>query len=294
MSYEVRVPEALILAPIQPWIKMVWIAARSFQGAGDCCFASLTSIGERALLGSGGAMDKGQVSHGLKALEKMGFIERIGPRKVRCIAPDMPEREAGNVEPHSTNVEPHSTFDTEEDAPNVEPHSTNVEPHSTTVEPHSTPSKNQQLKPTRKTKKVTDRIFADDEWQARFALAAFDRLVTLGILPGTLERKRDQTIAAFADQFDKLHRLDGYDEDTIAGVMRWLLSPSNWWIQTANFRSVLKLRKPHKDGGSYFEHFLAQVRNHGNAKNGNHTSYSETDAAGIYEAALAGAVAAGS
>ena len=272
MSYEVRVPEALILAPIQPWIKMVWIAARSFQGAGDCCFASLTSIGERALLGSGGAMDKGQVSHGLKALEKMGFIERIGPRKVRCIAPDMPDRGTGYVEPHSTNVEPHST----------------------TVEPHSTPSKNQQLKPTRKTKKVTDRIFADDEWQARFALAAFDRLVTLGILPGTLERKRDQTIAAFADQFDKLHRLDGYDEDTIAGVMRWLLSPSNWWIQTANFRSVLKLRKPHKDGGSYFEHFLAQVRNHGNAKNGNHTSYSETDAAGIYEAALAGAVAAGS
>lgn len=225
MSYEVRVPEALILAPIPHWIKMVWISARSFQGAGDCCFASLTSIGERAPIESGEPMDKGQVSHGLKTLERLGFVERIAPRKVRCIAPESPERSDSNVEHHSTSVEPHSTFEHDETPANVESHSTNVEPHSTVVEPHSTPSKNQQLKPTRKTKKVTDRIFADDEWQARFALAAFDRLVTLGILPGTLERKRDQTIAAFADQFDKLHRLDGYDEDTIAGVMRWLLSP---------------------------------------------------------------------
>lgn len=286
-SYEVRVPEALILAPFQPWVKMVWISARSFQGGGTHCYASLDMIGERAVLGSGKAMDRGQVSHAIKALEAAGFIERQGNKRLRCLSPE--------VEPHSTKVEQDSTFTPEETPSKVEHHSTEVERGSTEVERGSTRSKNQQGKPTRKTNKRVEPEFSPDDWQMVFATTAFDRLLSLGLLPASMERKRTTTVQAFAAEFDKLRRLDEFDQETIADVMRWLLVPTNWWVQTANFRSVLKLRKPHKDGGTYFEQFLSQLRNqgHAKAKQSNHTSYTPADAERIYQLALAGATSAG-
>ena len=284
-SYEVRVPEALILAPIPPWIKMIWIAVRSFQGAGGYCFASLPMIGERAPLTTGEAMDKGQVSNGLKELIRLGFIERIGNRKLRCLSPEPPENDAPKVEQDST-------FEGVDNSEKVEQDSTNVEHHSTKVEQGSTPSENQQGKPTRKTKRVSN-TFSDTDWQMVFAATAYDRLTDLQLIPESMARKRAATLQAFADEFDKLRRLDEFDQETIREVMRWLLSPTNWWIQTANFRSVLKLRKPHKDGGTYFEHFLSQVRTNARPKQSNHTSYSADDAASIYAAALAGASSAG-
>ena len=146
-----------------------------------------------------------------------------------------------------------------------------------------------------KTNKRVKPDFPDDAWQMVFASTALDRLEALELLPASLARKRAATLQAFASEFDKLRRLDEFDSDTIREVMRWLLVPSNWWIQTANFRSVLKLRKPHKDGGTYFEHFLSQLRSngHGKTKPSNHTSYTEADTQRILELAYAGAASAG-
>lgn len=283
-SYEIRVPEALMLAPIQPWVKMVWIAVRSYQGAGDSCFASLRMIGERVVTDSGQPMDKGQVSRGVSVLEEHGFITRIDARNLRCTTPE--------------NVDPQSTIGT---PANVDSQSTTVDPQSTTVDPQSTPSENQQLKPTRKTKREstyrTDPKFGEGDWQHEYALGAYRHLENLKLLPAALakERARLRALEAWADTFDKLHRLDGHNQQTIRDVMAWLFRPDNFWTSNGNFQSVTKLRKPHeKGGGTYFDTFLAQSRSNGKRpKQSNHHAYTADDAESVYRAALAGALAAG-
>lgn len=229
-----------MLASLPWWVKMVWIAVRSFQGRGEACYAKYEMIGERALNESGKPMDKGQVSRAISTLIEAGFLQRITGRSVRCIDP--------------VKVDEGSTFDAENDLPKVDHPSTKVDHPSTKVDEGSTPSKNQHRKPTLKTKKSTRQVeFADDSWQMVFASTSFDRLQALGKLPSSLARHREKTVEGFADVFDKLHRIDGHTTDTIKAVMGWLLRSDCWWIKNNNFRSVAKLRDKHKDGSTYFE-----------------------------------------
>jgi hypothetical protein len=208
-------------------------------------------IGERAVLATGTAMKRAQVSRAMKVLEAGGFIERNGNKRLRCISPE---------------VNCGETFSHEETPPKVNAQSTEVNCGETEVNHQLTPSKNQQGKPKRKTNKRDGADFPADGWQMIFASTAYDRLLSFDLLPASMRQKRPDTLQAFAAEFDKLNRIDGHEQDAIAEVMRWLLTAGNWWIDTANFRSVLKLRKPHKDGGTYFDQFLSQAKTNRHAR----------------------------
>lgn len=143
--HDIRVPIELLMAEIADWVKVVWIAMRSYQGGGDACYASCRKIGQRCIRQDGNVMDKSQVHAAQKVLEKEGFLLRNEAGKWQCIHPL-------NVEQGSTKRGMQSV---EQDSTTVEHYSTSVEQGSTTVEQGSTRSKNKLLKLTTKTKTKT-------------------------------------------------------------------------------------------------------------------------------------------
>lgn len=64
----------------------------------------------------------------------------------------------------------------------------------------------------------------------------------------------------WADVFDKLHRIDGYTQEEIAEVIKWLVAPGSWWMQTGNVRSAMKLRaKARGSEETYFDQFFVRM-----------------------------------
>jgi len=108
--------------------------------------------------------------------------------------------------------------------------------------------------------------FDSSSWQYRFASAHLDALERLSVAPQSALRDKPKTIQRDAAVFDKLHRIDGHTQEEIQRVMKWLLSPTNWWIENGNYASAEKLRKS-KDGQKFFEKFQIQSLNkNGSAK----------------------------
>lgn len=278
--FEVRVPESLLLAPLPPWVKMIWISIRSYQGNGDTCRASYDAIGERATMRDDRPTPRYQVSKAVKMLEcvtlgsgrKVAFLARGRGRELRCITPEIVAEDAtseqfytppkvaedatlapAKVAEDATIVAQDATFDPTPEAPKVAQDATAVAEDATIVAQDATPSKS-QLKPKEKANKRA-RIpeFDADSWQMVYGTTAFDRLQALGKLPSSLARNRERTIAIFAYEFDKLHRLDKHTTETIAEVTGWLFREDSWWMRTNNFRSVTKYRDMHRDGSTYFE-----------------------------------------
>lgn len=99
----------------------------------------------------------------------------------------------------------------------------------------------------------TPPAFAPGSWQARYATRCLDRLTQFGLAPKSAAKRREHTVQAWAEVFDRLHRIDGFTEEDIAAVMAWLLTEDNWWIRTGNFRSAMKLRQ--KMRGEETTHF---------------------------------------
>src|SRR5690606_11670263 len=75
--------------------------------------------------------------------------------------------------------------------------------------------------------------FAPDSWQTLYAETFRKRLEAAGCLTPSVKRasKKDRArkMQAWADVFDKLHRIDGHSPEHIAKVLKWLFQPGNWW-----------------------------------------------------------------
>ncbi len=80
--------------------------------------------------------------------------------------------------------------------------------------------------------------------------------------------------AMWADNYDKLIRIDGREKKEIAQVCRWARADHFW---RSNFLSPMKLRE-RKDGVSRYDLFLCKLKNHDAPLNG-HTVRSEPIAA---------------
>jgi len=138
-DFEIRVPMQLLTAKIPAWVKLVWIAIRSFQGRNSYCFASLKTIGERVPNERGNPLDKGQVSRAVKRLVDTGFLQVDGRKKLKCTTP--------------INVVAESTLSAGEAAEKLQLSQRYVAAESTNVVAESTPSENQKGITKTKTKK---------------------------------------------------------------------------------------------------------------------------------------------
>jgi len=61
-------------------------------------------------------------------------------------------------------------------------------------------------------------------------------------------------IIRWKSEIDKLNRLDGHGFSTICSVIQWALTDS-FWKDQGNFLSLLKARRPDKDGIKFFDRF---------------------------------------
>jgi len=133
----------LLTAKIPAWIKLVWIAIRSFQGNNNYCFASLKTIGERVPNEKGNPLDKSQVSRAVNKLKKEGFLEVDGYKKMKCKTPQIVVAESTITQDELLQLSQRS----------LQLSQPIVAAESTVVAAESTPSENQQGKPNIKTKK---------------------------------------------------------------------------------------------------------------------------------------------
>ena len=80
----------------------------------------------------------------------------------------------------------------------------------------------------------------------------------------------DQVISFFNPKFykektwtkcyDQLLRIDGYSEDQILDIVRQFRSDGNWWKESGNFESLLKLRRTNREGIKYVDLFSIQIK----------------------------------
>jgi len=261
----------LLKAKLPAWVKLVWIAIRSFQGSNNHCFANLKTIGERVPNERGNSLDKSQVSRAVNKLKKEGFLEVDGRKKLRCTTPQKVVAESTFSIENSENKLQLSQRLLQLSQPKVAAESTNVVAEST-------PSENQKGKPKTKTKKEKgSKVFSPDSWQYQISAEHFGILKALQIAPRRALQNAEKTIQNGAAIFDKLERLDGHTQDEIYLVLGWLLTPQNWWVKTANYASASKLRDK-KNDQTYFEKFLIEARQKngksGTAKSDGNSTYS--------------------
>jgi len=57
------------------------------------------------------------------------------------------------------------------------------------------------------------------------------------------------------DCYDKLVRIDKYDEYQILEIVKRFRKPGEWWHDTGNFQSLLKLRQSNRVGVKYITFF---------------------------------------
>jgi len=62
------------------------------------------------------------------------------------------------------------------------------------------------------------------------------------------------------DCYDKLIRIDKYSEDDILSIVKEYRSDGNWWKDSGNFESLIKLRKKNKDGIKYIDLFKTKLK----------------------------------
>jgi len=62
------------------------------------------------------------------------------------------------------------------------------------------------------------------------------------------------------DCYDKLIRIEKYSENDILNIVKEFRSDGNWWKDSGNFESLLKLRKKNKDGIKYIDLFKTKLK----------------------------------
>lgn len=60
--------------------------------------------------------------------------------------------------------------------------------------------------------------------------------------------------------YDKLIRLDKYTEEGILYVVKYFRKEGNWWYDTGNFNTLLKLRKLDKEKVKYMDLFVTKIK----------------------------------
>jgi hypothetical protein len=122
---------------------------------------------------------------------------------------------------------------------------------------------NGSANPSHQTVGVDAPKFDADSWQLRYAETFRKRLEDAECLTPAVKRapKKDRArmMQAWADVFDKLHRIDGHSTEHIANVLKWLFAPGNWWITTRNIQSAAKLRQKNDQDTLYFDLFSMKM-----------------------------------
>jgi len=126
--------------------------------------------------------------------------------------------------------------------------------------PHA---KGQKKKPKKKTETIVKK-WSETDWQFEAGSGLFYGLKSLGYLTSETERNEDAEIQAWAEEIDKLNRIDGHSQDTIFKVCNWVLR--DWWAESGNFRSARKFRKRDRSGDKYFDVFLIRMKSNASAK----------------------------
>jgi len=62
--------------------------------------------------------------------------------------------------------------------------------------------------------------------------------------------------------YDKLTRIDKYSEGNILFIVKHFRQEGNWWRDSGNFQTLLKLRKKNKEGVKYIEMFDSILMKH--------------------------------
>ena len=81
----------------------------------------------------------------------------------------------------------------------------------------------------------------------------FDQVVSL-FNPKFFQEKK------WVECYEKLIRIDGYTEDQIFEIVKIFRSDGNWWKDSGNFESLLKLRRTNKDGIKYIDLFSIKIK----------------------------------
>lgn len=108
--------------------------------------------------------------------------------------------------------------------------------------PKPAPAKKKKAKGKKRTKQ-----FGDDTWEYRYALAMVDRMKAEGIKMRAYDRNPESSLQDYAYMFDLLHRVDKHPRERIADVVKYLFDEDDFWVQTGNFQSPLKLRRRRDD-----------------------------------------------
>lgn len=209
-------------------------------------------------------MDKGQVSRGIKRLNKEGFVVRNGYKNLVFITPDFVDQES-TIAPLEVQTPGQEIVDSQ---------SPIVDSQSPIVDQESTPSENQLLKPTLKQTKGEGEksakekkssspppTFPSTSWQYVYGKATVDALIDLGVAPLSHVENKPKAYQDAARHFNRLHSGRGkFSEEEIAPVMKWLLRADNWWIVQGNFCSTSKLNDTDKQGRKYFQVFQTKMK----------------------------------
>jgi len=106
--------------------------------------------------------------------------------------------------------------------------------------------------------------------------------------------RKDLTLAQLQKwclTLDRICRLDNHTLEDVVRVRKWLFVVGNrgrWWIDSGNFGSVLKLRRPSSGGETFFEKFYNQMTHeHQPTRNGRSAGPSLSDVQGDMHDALA-------
>jgi len=75
-----------------------------------------------------------------------------------------------------------------------------------------------------------------------------------------LFNKKFYNETAWLDCYDKLIRLDKYSEDEILAIAINFRKEGNWWRDSGNFETLLKLRKPNREKIKYIDVFSMRMK----------------------------------
>ena len=62
------------------------------------------------------------------------------------------------------------------------------------------------------------------------------------------------------DCYDKLIRIDGYSEEAILYIVAYFRNENNWWRNSGNFETLIKLRRLNNEKVKYIDVFSEKIR----------------------------------
>lgn len=265
-SFDVHVPCSLIESPFPDWIKIVWMRIRGYQGQNEWASCFLKTVAQDIDKDPGNVSVAVQVLEKFGWIERNGRKIRCKTgasteEEIREYLPVfMPSKKVANVIEIVCDTTGIGQDTTEVDANTIglspiivglSPTSIGEDTTGIGLSPIRTES--QQLKPTVKANNnkengdscdspSTQQDSSDDSlqyevgsWQRKYARAALNQFQERDALSNAIHRQiksegREYVLQQWADTLRLCVEQDGYSQEEIRQILRWLFKSDDFWI----------------------------------------------------------------